>query len=82
MTMSKLILSQDDCAPDSLEVFNEEFEKLTGISRSEFIKKSNYVEENRGITNSYIYGVHKLSISADDPYWKLYNISGKNHNLF
>ena len=76
----KIILQQDDCAPDALQTFETEFKKITGESRYDFVKSSRHCTDDNGYTSYYFKDKYRLSISADDPYWKLEE-SVKNHNL-
>jgi hypothetical protein len=76
----KTILLQDDCAPDAMQTFEAEFKKITGESRNTFIKTSRHCSLDGKYTSYYIKGKYRLSISADDPYWKLEE-SIKTHNL-
>ena len=76
----KTILLQDDCAPDALQTFEAEFEKIIGESKNTFVKTSRHISTDSGYTSYYIKGKYRLSISADDPYWRLEE-SVKTHSL-
>ena len=76
----KTILQQDDCAPDAMQGFEKDFKEITGESRNTFMRTSRYCTIDNGYTSHYIKGKYRLSISADDPYWKLEE-SIKTHNL-
>jgi hypothetical protein len=67
--MTKIILQQDDCAPDSRERFEYDFFHLMGMTVEEFEAQSIRVdlEDSTCFENP----THILSISADDPYWTL-----------
>lgn len=66
----KTIIQQDDCAPDALLTFDEKFIEIVGESRNAFIKTAkHYMPDN--YTSYYTKSGYELSISADDPYWKL-----------
>lgn len=67
----KVILQQDDCAPDSLEYFIEKFKELISISPSEFRHDATKEEIDNGYQTDFYLGDYKLSICADDPYWSL-----------
>lgn len=71
----KLIIEQDDCAasPDFLEAFNKELSKHIGCNYTigDFQKDSDKPVIDKE-ESSYYCGNHLLTISADDPYWKLY----------
>jgi hypothetical protein len=67
--MTKTILQQDDCAPDSYASFCAQFQKIMGITVSEFEAQSIRVDLDDSIV--YESPTHILSISADDPYWTL-----------
>lgn len=45
MSNKKILLKQDDCAPDSMEHFLKEFEKLFNISFKEFKSMSKYSDD-------------------------------------
>jgi hypothetical protein len=77
----KTILTEDDAAPDAREFFERGFKKVMGETMSEFVKSARRVSPDNDYTTSYyIKGNHRLSISADDPYWKLEEFT-KEHNL-
>jgi len=66
----KKLLEQDDCCPDSMQTFEEQFYTIVNKSITEFKMgaetkhtESDLVYENSGF---------KLEVSADDPYYKLY----------
>lgn len=65
----KTIIQQDDCAPDALQFFDEEFNKIVGESRNDFMKTAKLY--SNCYTSCYTKGDYELSISAEDPYWKL-----------
>lgn len=67
----KTIIQQDDCAPDALQTFEEEFIKIVGENRNAFIKTAKHYTPDNGYTSYHTKGNYELSISADDPYWKL-----------
>ena len=66
----KLILQEDDCAPDAIEYFGHEFERITGLTVDEFKKKS----FRAPLQDAFIYSHkgYRLMFSADDPCYKLY----------
>lgn len=68
--MAKLILMQDDCAPDSLEFFDKQMFDLLGMDIEMF--KSISIKKTQPDYFKYIDGEYYLEISADDPFWKLY----------
>lgn len=68
----KKIVEQDDCAPDSMETFKEQMKNKIGISFEEFQKNGLIV------SNDYDYEIqycgYSLRCSADDQFWKLYDL--------
>lgn len=69
--MAKILLQQDDAAPDSLEMFNKKFEQLMLITPDKFKAAAKYTSVDDGYSHYYQIGVYTLEIHADDPYWLL-----------
>ena len=67
----KIILYQDDCAPDSRQYFEKKFLELLGETMNSFLDTAEHHSPDNDYTNYYRKGNYELSISADDPYWKL-----------
>lgn len=74
MRTKKLLLQQDDCAPDSLEWFKREMFKAHGLHFDEFNKQERHWSDDK---KSYWHELGNFSIELcfDDPYWKLYKLS-------
>ncbi len=69
----KLLFQEDDCAPDARRVFKEQLSKEAGcnLTIEDFQKDANKVDGGSDRVDFYL-GNHLLTISADDPYYKLY----------
>ncbi len=69
----KLLYQQDDCAPDSLESFHKTFCAITGYI---FLDWYNNIATRLENDYNIIYsdGVYQIEYSADDPYWKLFQL--------
>lgn len=69
----KLLYQQDDCAPDSLERFHKAFSAITGYS---FLDWYNNIATRLENDYNIIYsdGIYQIECSADDPYWKLFQL--------
>ena len=65
------VLQEDDCAPDAMETFSREFEKLVGCSIQEFKKTADRYLLGGGVRIVRYLHPWKLSICADDPYYLL-----------
>ena len=65
-----ILLTQDDCAPDSKDAFYREFKELMGIAFPEWRKTAELIENNDTLTVET--ETHGVTMSIDDPYWKLY----------
>lgn len=76
LTARKVILVQDEIAPDSLEYFSEKFKQKVGISLDEFKKKAFKVSLKMEII--YCHKNYRLSWCYDDPFYILYNDSQVN----
>ena len=71
-----LLLQQDDCAPDSLESFATNFPLHSGgVSLDEFKNKARREEFDGGFAIYWHLDQLILSISADDPFYSLHQIS-------
>ncbi len=68
--VSEPVLQQDDAAPNSLDVFQDEFKKLVGISFKDF--KGRAADTSDDDIIRFESEKWTLSISGDDPYWALY----------
>jgi hypothetical protein len=71
----KLILSQDDRAPDSMEVFKENFKEKVGVEFQMWITgaiQDEYDPKVPGFGTEYIKGDIRVLISADDPFYRVY----------
>lgn len=73
----KLVLQQDDCAPDSWQSFAARFKDLMGLSVEAFKKVSlrESVDEGRGLR--WTRGDFTLEFHCEDPYYGLYD-NGKD----
>jgi len=68
--MKRVILQEDDCAPDAREYFNKDLKRLTGLSVGEMINIST-LERPDELTFQYIYADNFcLEYCGDDPFWK------------
>lgn len=67
----KYLIQQDDCAPDSLEYFNEQMKKITGLYVHEFQKKGKETTTEKDNFISFSYENFILEIFPEDPFWKL-----------
>lgn len=72
IAMITRILTQDECAPDAAECFEEEFTRFTGMSMTEYQNKASYYHDDE--MSSWCYGDLRLSIEASNPFWKLERI--------
>ena len=66
----KLLLEEDDCAPDSFEYFSTKFKEIVGESVNDFSKKSS--QSINGVSITYKKGEFILTLSGDDRTFKLY----------
>jgi hypothetical protein len=64
-----ILLQEDECAPDSRVEFNRKLKLQTGSLIEDFMKKGLRAEQSHEI--QYALGVWVISISLDDPFWKL-----------
>ena len=71
--MKKLILQQDDCAPDSRRYFDKEMERTVGLTINDF-KKASHVSKANEMEYRYFWMDYMLVYRGDDPYYKLYRI--------
>ena len=69
-----LILQQDDCAPDALEFFLKDFEKMFSITLQEFKKQAVMREEDGGYEIIHAKDDIEVTIEAGDPWYKVYRI--------
>lgn len=65
-----MVLQQDDCAPDSLESFEEGLQCYTGFSLGEFYEFISSTDE--GFSWECKIGCWTIERSADDPFYTLY----------
>lgn len=65
-----MILQQDDCAPDSLESFEEKLKCYTGFSLGEFYEFR--ASTDGGFSWEFKIGCWTIEHSADDPFYTLY----------
>lgn len=74
MRTKKLLLQQDDCAPDSLEWFKREMLKAHGLHFDDFNKQERHWSDDK---KSYWHelGNFSIELNHDEPYWKLYKLS-------
>ena len=63
------IMQEDECAPDALETFNQDFEKIVGVPPNTF-KRSSVLTEI-GLCLVWEKTPWRLSLCADDPYYLL-----------
>jgi len=70
----KKLLQQDDCAPDSMTAFLDQFVNATKIKMPDFCLMATMKNENDGMTMQWHYANWILEISGDDPYYILYEI--------
>lgn len=67
----KILLQQDDCAPDSLMSFGIRFKEITGVSFRDWVAgKQNTSRGDYSI--SFEDDTHMVSCDSSDPYWTLY----------
>jgi len=71
MNNYKLILSEDDSAPDARIYFSEHFKEETGIGLWTFMQISTRTDPDE-MTMQYTLRNYLLEHSGDDPYYKLY----------
>lgn len=64
-----LLLQQDDCAPDSLEIFQRDFLIRTGMSTIYFMERAFCAQFYDGVL--YRYNGYVLEWYCDNPYWEL-----------
>ena len=69
-----LILQQDDCAPDALEFFLKDFEKMFSMTLQEFKKQALRREVDDGYEIIYTRDDIEVTIEAGDPWYKVYRI--------
>lgn len=70
----KLLYQQDDCAPDAHEFFLKKFQKIVGISFPDWkAGKTNCSSYDDTVT--YKDDTYLVTCSADDPYWKLFQLN-------
>lgn len=71
MDDNKILLQQDDCAPDSLKYFDIRFQQIVGMSRHDFMA----VAERSSVDDDYFiewsYNGYVLSINAGDQFFVL-----------
>lgn len=68
----KLVLQEDDCAPDARESFSKEFPSVSGGRKlEEFKAEAELLEWDGGMTMSWLLDGIELSISADDPFYSV-----------
>jgi hypothetical protein len=68
--MSKYLLVQDDCAPDSLEVFDRNLKEKFNLTRKDF-HNGICKESKDGLHIEHHFKGYILSFDGDDPYYKL-----------
>ena len=68
-----LVISQDDCAPDAREYFDNKMKSIVGYTIEGFKARASAVikkdDHSEYVLNNYV-----LTISADDPFYKLYKL--------
>lgn len=70
---SRLLLQQDDCAPDALEFFERDFPAAAGgLTLAEFKLRARREDFDDGFATYWYLGRLILSISADDPFYELH----------
>lgn len=67
----KYILVQDDCDPNSFEVFEKELKEITGYDTHSFSSCGDITESDDGLHIEYKLGFWVLEYDGDDPYYKL-----------
>jgi hypothetical protein len=67
----KVVASQDECAPDSLEYFKKDFEKIVGQSFDDWMKDSERTVSADGYCIVRIKGEFRLYCDAGEPWWRL-----------
>ena len=72
--MTLTILLQDDCAPDSLEVFDRKFKNIMFCHRKSFQKISKHNVQEISRESEWRLGCYVLSICAEDPFYRLEKI--------
>lgn len=72
----EILIQQDDCAPDALEVFEKDFEYLTKMTIQEFQKVAFEVPFEMGFVWSH--KGYRLEWFCDDPYYTLKEVSREN----
>ena len=70
----KLLLQEDDCAPDAHESFCEKFRWVAGITYDGFQKRAICTDYDDGFYVHCQLGDLVTTISADDPHLSLYRI--------
>jgi hypothetical protein len=70
----KLILTEDDCAPDARECFYRDMFNKTGITTIMIEELGVASSEDDGYTQLTTVGKYQMELSADDPYFKLYEL--------
>lgn len=70
MSNKKILLQQDDCAPDSMEYFKKEFYKTTGYTFDFFKAVADFEDLNDSFKYEYLGIVVEWCI--EDPYYKVY----------
>ena len=70
---SRLILQQDDCAPDAMESFRSIFpSKADGLTLEDFKCKAQHTSFFDGFESRWVYRNLILVICAEDPFYALY----------
>jgi len=68
----KLILPQDNRDPDSINVFEQRFKNIMGKELTDWMLMCKMLDLDDSII--WTDGEYRLSIRADDPFYKLYKI--------
>lgn len=74
MKKTKVVLKQDDCAPDSMEFFEQEFQDMFSIEWKEWLRLSKKTENDNDYVIERTDGEIIASCSADSPYWEIETI--------
>ncbi len=76
---TKLLLCEDDCAPDAREYFEKEMKNKFNISFQDIMEKGTLITSDE-LTMEWRFQDYVLSYSADDPFYQLNRIMEDSPN--
>lgn len=67
--MTRYVLQEDDCAPDSLEYFEAQMQEKLGLNIAEFKAKAEHSVKDD--CDMWVFNGYRLEVSPDHPWYTL-----------